>query len=265
MKIHYHGREYTLRHFTRKAVRKVMGYGTRRRQKAYDEWARQQVLRVMRGGADAREERILKKYLARTLQRAYAHVPYWSEFKQLGTVTDENAFEVLQTLPLLDKDTIREQGEARMLRRDVVPEDLGAGLTGGTTGRPLTFYYGRPAEFSHQTALYEYMTGHPYAGRFDQPGAIASLGGTRPPAEAVERGEFWSTCQPNIYGSMDFCTLYMQEQNLAAFIQEFNTVQPKIYRGYSNALLKLAKHMLRTGGAFDLQTGRHLCHERVLQ
>lgn len=212
----------------------------------HDAWMQREFARVLEGGADIREEDILREYLVRTLKRAHRRVPYWQDFDCLDGVNKDNVFERLHMLPLLDKETIRREGARMHVQKDMA--GVGKGHTGGTTGRPLDFYYGRADENSHQKGLYEYMTGGKYKGILDKPGAIVGFCGTRPRAEDVKKHIYWKEQKPGIYGSLDFCTLYMQSENMPYYIAKLNEVKPVVIRGYSNAILNMAKAVEKHGG-----------------
>lgn len=214
----------------------------------HDEKIYREFLRVLRGGADVREENVLRDNLLKTLKRAHSRVPYWRKFSCLEGITRENVFERLSQLPLLDKDIIRSEGARMHVEKDLTGN--GVGHTGGTTGKPLDFYYGRADENSHQRALYEYMTGMAYKGNLDKMGAIVGFGGTRPSEACVKKHIFWVQFEPGIYGSMEFCTLYMQRENMPSYIDKLNEVRPLVIRGYSNAILNMA-HAIEEHGGLD--------------
>lgn len=151
----------------------------------------------------------------------------------------ENVFERLQMLPLLDKEIIRQEGERMHVQKDMT--GVGKGHTGGTTGTPLDFYYGRADENSHQKALYEYMTGLKFKGNLDRLGAIVSFDGTRPSKEDVANHIFWAEKDAGIYGSLSFATVYMQAENLTYYLTKLNEVKPLIIRGYANAILMMSR------------------------
>lgn len=236
------GRERTLGEVVRKSVTFIP---KRIYWRYHDAWMQREFARVLAGGADMREKNILRKYLVRTLKRAHSNVPYWSEFDCLKGVNEENVFEKLSQLPLLDKEVIRQQGDRMHIQRDMA--GFSKGHTGGTTGRPLEFYYGRADETSHQKALYEYMTGLTYKENLDKAGAIVGFSGTRPRGEDVAQHVYWTEMKPGIYGSLDFCTLYMQAENMPYYIAKLNEIKPIVIRGYSNAILNMAKAVEKDG------------------
>jgi len=213
----------------------------------HDRWTQKQVLRIMRVGGNGCDEKRMRKYLVRTLKRAYRNVPYYGTFKALSVVNENNVYDVLRQIPLLDKELIRSTG-TQLYNRHANLSRQGIGHTGGTTGKPLSFYYGRASEIAHQRALYEYMTRGDIGTWIHEFGAIVSFGGTRPTEGQITNREYWVSRKPDIYGSMVFCTLFMQEQNLPCYIEKLNEIEPKVIRGYSNAILNLAKAVEKHGG-----------------
>jgi phenylacetate-CoA ligase len=84
---------------------------------------------------------IQERALARLVDHAIAHVPYWRQlFRERGLEAhDVRAIADLAKLPLLTKDAANAAGDAR--KSTAAPFcDLGK-LTGGTTGSPLRFGY----------------------------------------------------------------------------------------------------------------------------
>lgn len=237
------GKDVTMKKVVHKVVSGIM---SRLYWPYYDMMVKRDVLRIMRGQADERDEIRRRQLLVRTLSRAYKRVPYWKHFSHLNKVTVDNVVDVLHQLPLLDKNIIRQNGRNMHIQADM--SSYGKGYTGGTTGKPLEFYYGRSEETSHQLAMYEYMTGLEYHGNLDRFGKIVTFCGTRPKAKDVAAKKFWTTERLNIYGSIDFCSLYLQNENMAFYIAKLNEIKPVIIRGYSNAILKMAKAIKRHGG-----------------
>ena len=209
----------------------------------HNDYIKNITLKCMKNPEGVFYENILRKNLVGRLKYAYKNVPYYSQFNQLKDVNKENVFETLESLPLLSKDIIRQQKD-KMYSNIINLEFCGKGSTGGTTGKPLTFYRSNPStEVAHQMALYEYMTGIPYKHHLDKKNAIVAFDGVRPTEGNIENNIFWTFHKAGIYGSVDFCTLYMSESNLMYYFDELNKIHPLVIRGYSNAILKMAKYI----------------------
>lgn len=205
--------------------------------------------------------KILRKNLARMLHNSYKKVPYWHTFSQLENVNKKNCFEILETLPNLTKEIISEQGE-NMWQKGKSSGNSNTGTTGGTTGSPLLFLRGHNAEDTHQTALYEYMTGIKYEGNLDKFGRIVSFDGTRPSEEDVKRNIFWSEdYNSGIYGTVDFCSFYLNDENSKFYINKLNELKPIVIRGYSNAILSMAQFVKKYGGLSFAPKGIYVTSE----
>ncbi|MBQ8679073.1 MAG: hypothetical protein IJ530_04850 [Treponema sp.] len=204
---------------------------------------------------------ILKKNLARTLCKSYKKVSYWNSFSQLKNVNKKNCFEILQSMPTLTKDIIREQGE-KMWQDGKSPENAGTGSTGGTTGSPLLFLRGHNAEDTHQPALYEYITGIKYKGNLDKFGIIVSFDGARPSEEDVKKNIYWlEDYNSGIYGTVDFCSFYLNDESAKYYIDKLNELKPYVIRGYSNAILSMAQFVEKFGGLTIAPKGIYVTSE----
>lgn len=185
--------------------------------------------------------RIIKKRLVKILKNAYKNVPYWKQFVFLRNINNNNVFQILQKLPLLNKQIIRENG-SDMWKSGCNLENTGSGTTGATTGIPLKFLYDSAHEPSHQKAFYEYITDIKFSD-LNKDGKIISFDGTRPSDEELENNIFWKFRGNGIYGSYSFCCFYMDDEKLPLYIEKLNELQPCVIRGYSNAILNLAKYL----------------------
>ena len=240
--MYFRGKDRTLFEILNKSVcyipKRIQNY-------THDYYVYKQIVRIMFEGGKPSDEIASYSYLSRTLSYAYKNIPYFHEFSFLSDVTTLNVLKKLKMLPLLDKELIRSQGDRMHLQIDLT--NSGMGHTGGTTGKPLDFYYGRADERSHQIALYEYMTGIKFKGNFDVEGAIVSFGGTRLQETDIFNHVYWQKSKPGIYGSYDFSNLYMLPDNIYYYFQKLKEINPKILRGYSNTILKLAKFYEEAG------------------
>jgi len=244
------GRRLTFREFLYKSIRYLPLHSKNYIKRKTDEYRKEKeiknLIRIMKG-REKKYNTILASNLARTLRKSYKKVPYWHSFSQLKKVNKKNCFELLQSLPTLTKDTIREQGK-NMWQNGKTPENSGAGSTGGTTGTPLIFLRGQNAENTHQPALYEYMTGIKYKGNLDKFGKIVSFDGARPSEEDIKKNIFWrEDYNSGIYGTVDFCSFYLND-NAKYYIDKLNELKPFVIRGYSNAILSMAQFIEMYGG-----------------
>lgn len=204
------------------------------------------LLHIMKG-SEKDYTNILKKNLARVLRKAYKKVPYWHNFSQLKTANKRNCLDVLSALPVLSKEIIRAEGN-NMWQKGCSPDNSITGSTGGTTGSPLLFLRSYAKEDTHQPALYEYMTGLSYEKHLTGFGRIVGFGGTRPSEDKLKKHIFWTeNFNSDIYDSVTFCSFYMTDENIKYYIARLNELQPYVIRGYSNAILSMAKFIEKYG------------------
>lgn len=108
------------------------------------------------------------------------------------------------------------------------------GNTGGSTGEPLTFEYGIEvweAERIHQQFLYALY------GISRRNAQIVSFSGMRPSEKAIRGNRFWRRrlfSWP--YGTHEFSSLFLNIENIASYVSEFNHLNPNVVRGYPSAI-----------------------------
>lgn len=197
--------------------------------------------KIMKNNSSKNYTLVIKRRLVKILKNAYKNVPYWKMFDCLRKVNTINVFKTIQKLPILNKQIIRENGPD-MWKAGCNLENTGSGTTGATTGIPLKFLYDSAHELSHQKAFYEYITNMKFS-ELDKNGRIVSFDGTRPSDEELENNIFWKIRENGIYGSYSFCCFYMNDEKLPLYIEKLNELQPFVIRGYSNAILNLAKYL----------------------
>lgn len=258
------GRQLTFREFVYKAIRYIPLHSKNYINRIINECGKERetknLLKIMKG-SEKKYNTILTKNLTRTLKNAYNKVPYWHSFPQLKRTNEKKCFEILKTLPVLSKDVIRNQGE-NMWQKGKTPENSGTGSTGGTTGSPLLFLRSHAVENTHQPALYEYMTGIKYKGNLDKFGIIVSFDGARPSEEDVKKNIFWrEDYNSGIYGTVDFCSFYLNDENAKYYIEKLNTLKPFVIRGYSNAILSMAQFVKKYGGLTFAPKGIYVTSE----
>ncbi len=241
------GRQLTFREFLYKTIRYIPLHSKNYIECMIKEAEIKKLVTLM-NGCKKKYKSILHNNLSRTLKNAYKQVPYWYSFSQVQKVNKKNCFAILKSLPILTKEIIRAQGE-NMWQKGKSPENSGTGSTGGTTGSPLLFLRSHAAEDTHQPALYEYMTGMKYKGNLDKFGKIVSFDGARPSEEDVKNKIFWrDDFNSGIYGTVDFCSFYLNDDSAKFYIKKLNELKPFVIRGYSNAILSMAQFIERYGG-----------------
>ena len=199
--------------------------------------------KIMKGKTNKDFTPFIRKKIVKILKYSYKTVPYWKQFTQIKNINYNNCLDILETLPLLNKDIIKQNGN-KMWKPGKNPNNMCTGSTGGTTGEPLVFLRDYAPEDTHQPALYEYMTGLSYCKDIKNFGKLVSFDGTRPSDVSIRNNIFWTEVDRGIYGSVDFCSFYETEQNFPFYIQKLNELKPYVIRGYSNSILSLANYII---------------------
>lgn len=203
-----------------------------------------------------------KKYLSKLLNSAKRDVPYFAQYLNEYTITEDNAEQIISHLPLLNKNIIREQSN-NIYSRFVGPTWRSWHNTGGSTGEPLKFPVGGlrfrlSGEILCQARLYKAMTG-----KWNP--SIASVDGRRVSEDDQKRGIYWGKNSNNFpYGIYHFSVMYLNEATIDAYLQKINEVQPEVIRGYPSGLATLAKLLISSGKTLSYQLkGIYLTSENI--
>ena len=170
-------------------------------------------------------------------------VPYYRELfrEQAFDAAALRSVQDLRSLPLLDKATIRAQGER--LRADG-HGPLSRTNTGGSSGQPLVFYVGRGRK-SHDVAAKWRATRWWDVDIGDTEAVIWGSPiehGTQDRIKAWRDGLFRSTLLP---------AFEMSEAQLDAFVHWLRRHRPRMLFGYPSALHYIARHAERHGIRLD--------------
>ncbi len=190
-----------------------------------------QLDQLLRNQALSREELLRKQQadFADIVAFAAANVPYYAEC--LGGHPD--------VIPLLEKDAVRERLDD-LLARDVDRSQVKLGHTGGSTGKPLAFWYD---EAKHELMRAGMMRGFMMSGW--RPGQkVLNFWGARQDVAAggvFGLGSAWSDfiAAEKTIGATEFSEAKLLEW--ARFIQHY---QPVLLYGYASAMSELARFIL---------------------
>ena len=172
--------------------------------------------------------------LLRLLKYAYKHVPYYRRlFKNMDAHPDDiRSQEDFSRLPILTKDIIRDQ-----LRELVDPGYEGKLLvnrTGGSTGRPLTFFSAKTKEAIQNAAK---MRSRTWWGI--KPGdKEVHLWGS--PAESVERSTLRSL-KDRLINVVVLSAYDMSDSKMKEYANFLSKYRPDLIYGYATALFLLAR------------------------
>ncbi len=171
--------------------------------------------------------------LRRLLQHAANHVPYYRKlFRNLGfDPKDLRAVEDLRVLPLLDKETVRENIQA-LLAENIKPSQRLYFTTGGTTGIPLGVYNMR------------YAGGREKAFMFTQWSRI----GFRPSEpRAILRGTPIKNLRHWRYEAFErsfmFSNFHMTAENIAEYARVMKAKRLAFLHSYPSAVIDFARHL----------------------
>jgi phenylacetate-CoA ligase len=178
--------------------------------------------------------------LRSTLSYANVHCPYYHElFNKLGFKPDTiRTLSDLQCLPLLDKETVRSQGDR--LLADPLPGRTTRVSTSGTTGTALNLIITEEANQRQQATVWFHMSwagiqwGERWALFGGQP--VAPRDSLRPPFWVLDRYK----------KELLFSTQHMIPATLPEYARALADYQPALICGYPSAIHLMALYMIET-------------------
>jgi phenylacetate-CoA ligase len=173
---------------------------------------------------------------AAVVRHAAAHVPYYAQGLGDLSAWDGRA----ESLPILTKEDVR-QGLDDLLDRNADRDRIGIGHTGGSTGRPLAFWYD---EAKHELMRAGMMRGFMMSGW--RPGQkVLYLWGAR--QDTGKGGVFGHRLADAVAGERTVAALEYTEGRLAAWADLIRRWRPTLLYGYASALTELARHVANRG------------------
>lgn len=194
------------------------------------------------GWDDGRWKRYREERLARILDRAARHVPFyramWEERRRRG---DRASWESLDNWPLLDKERVRENPPA------FVSDDCDTGgmyreRTSGTTGKAIDLWWSREA-VREWFAIYELRIRRWHDVSRDEPWAI--LGGQPVIPASVTRPPFWVWNSP--MNQLYLSSNHISPRNLDAFASAIERYGVTHMIAYSSSAATLAREAAERG------------------
>lgn len=185
--------------------------------------------------------------LVQLARLAYERTDFYRELYDAAGVHPDQLREPsdLQRLPILDKQTIREQTR-RMVVRGASPEQLQQVVTSGTSGSPLTLYVDRSAAAAERAAIlhqWERVGYRPQLGRVEFRGIL--------PADQLSqwfRGDRVLRININL----------LDPAHLRDLVETINRSGYPFLHGYPSALERFARVLEREGLASGLRPPRAL-------
>lgn len=208
---------------------------------------------------------IQRQFLAKQLKLAKKYVPFYQKLLKGKNITENNCFEILSNLPILDKKALKEIG------KDAYASYVDTNWqiwhnTGGSTGQPFNFPAGGnrkfnlPGELFCQASLYKRM-----AGTYNL--NIASIDGSRVPDEEINKNIFWTENKKNFpYGNIHFSTLYLNKNTFPYYLAKLNKIKPDVMRGYPSGFLEFASLLQESEHKLDFHLKSiYLTSENIIQ
>lgn len=187
---------------------------------------------LLRNQALSRDELLHKQQadFVDLLAFATAHVPYYTQ--RLGTHPD--------VIPILEKDAVRERLDD-LLARDADPARVKLGHTGGSTGKPLAFWYD---ETKHELMRAGMMRGFMMSGWRPGQKVLNFWGARQDVAAGGVFGSNWSDliAAEKTIGATEFGADRLREW--ARFVQRY---RPVLLYGYASAMSELARFIIAEG------------------
>lgn len=175
--------------------------------------------------------------LNKLLEHSYENVPYYRRvFNERGLKPEDiQDFNDLELLPYLTKDLIRENLEE--LKAKNYPENKFEYVTtGGTSGKPLGFYYekgvSRAQEWAFIKTLWEEV-GYNFRDK-----CVVLKGSV---VNSAEKGELW---EKTFFGRwLVLSSYHMTDNNLMKYIKKIREFKPKFIQAYPSTITILASFM----------------------
>lgn len=154
--------------------------------------------------------------------------------KQLKDVPSEIKIEDLKNIPLMDKETIRNNINDMLTRENKLIQMK----TGGSTGKSL-IYYTHPYDISRKMAYLDfYKEKHGVKKGMSR----VSIGGRVIVPDNQRRKVFWRYNKP--LNQLLFSAYHADGQNLEYYIQKLNKFKPKSIDGYTTTIHRMARYIL---------------------
>lgn len=204
------------------------------------------------------------KKLKNLVAYAYANVPYYQTlFKSLGiTPGDIQTPADFSKLPILKKKDIQDSFE-EMISQKIDIKGMSVNSTGGSTGMPLNFYQSKEYEIwadASRIRAWKYFQG------FDENTLESVLWGA---IQDVGKGFSYYQVLYNVIreGILPLNTFELDPLIIKKYLKIFNTLRPKLLRGYASSLYYIARFIeensLRIHKPEAIVSSTELLHARM--
>jgi phenylacetate-CoA ligase len=199
-------------------------------------------------------EQLQMKKLKSLLNTAYLHSPWYTQLiDQSGlNLRDERplVMDDLRKLPTMDKHVARAHG-AEMAWKGV-PGGLYAYNTGGSSGEPLRFYFGRQRQASDAAGR---MRARRWWGVEVGDREVYLWGA---PVE-LNKTDRIKTVRDRLFNQMVLNAFEMSPQSMDDYIDAIRSFQPRCIYGYASSLALLAQHAMARGRELHIGSLRVVC------
>jgi phenylacetate-CoA ligase len=186
---------------------------------------------------ETRLEEYQIEQLSKLLEHSYENVPYYTRiFDENGLKTsDIQDFKDLRLLPYLNKDLIRNNLKD-LKAKNFSQNKFEYVTTGGTSGKPLGFYYergvSRAQEWAYIKSLWEEV-GYNFRDK-----CVILKGNV---VESSDKGKYWGN---TFFGRWLLLSSYhMTDKNLFNYVKKIKEFKPKFIQAYPSTITILASFM----------------------
>lgn len=177
-----------------------------------------------------------KQALTDIVQHAYINTPYYNE--AYAKIIGNNLSDIdIESLPILHKDNVVQRKDD-MLARGIYKKSLSLGNTGGSTGKPVSFYYDQ-----HKHELMRAGMIRSYMGSGWKPGQkILNFWGAR---QDIQNGNHFIQKYHDFIAAEKTVTAYeYTEAELNAWSNTIRAYHPVLLQGYASILAELARYII---------------------
>ena len=177
-----------------------------------------------------------QRELQQIIRFATTHTGHYAR-KYAGLVLPGEPVPPVAGLPVLEKDEVLQHRD-EMVSRELEPEQLRMGSTGGSTGKPLTFYYDR-----HKMELMRAGMIRSYMWSGWQPGQkILNFWGARQdfkPGTGIRKSYLDFIAAEKTIPAYQYT-----ESELAGWVKTIGSYRPALLQGYASILAELARYIV---------------------
>ncbi|WP_214846210.1 MULTISPECIES: phenylacetate--CoA ligase family protein [unclassified Exiguobacterium] len=172
------------------------------------------------------------------------HTPYYRElFRQLDIKLPLTSLDQLALIPVLEKETLRQQNDEFMSEVDAPVR----GRTGGTSGKSLQVAFMREDIQERMAHLDYFKEQHGFYGGMPR----ASFTGRTLTAVDQKKPIFWRMNRP--LNQLLLSIFHMKEENFPAYIEELNRFRPVALDGTPTAMVEIARYLLKNKIRLDFK------------